>query len=370
MGPRLLLLYLESMPNVSVREMEISPEPTRPVNYGDALLSPSKKRLAENCSCRLFAYTRGWPNKWPVFGTLGFLIGSITFITLSEVVQANRGNLGQIVSNDLNPSCTDFGNTKAEQSFALDIAYGNFTFTQAKVIDVTWDTVVGQGGRLVHGWILYCCIIYPLLVLAMETYTATYPYYATLSFSKASFETLVQLLKTLHITKSYSVLLCTILLIYTLAYTLSFSLIWGTATGYISLSHKLYAMPGGDIIPLNSGDLSLCWVLDPTKLGISAPHIEVGPNFSDILSTQRPASQEQYDVCLNIFRPGIPSGSTYNLIYDVDGGWRANPMGITIWDLVSRKDRLSSENFKNIQNCELYPNYNYSKKTLSYWILM
>ncbi|KAI0445077.1 hypothetical protein F4803DRAFT_571868 [Xylaria telfairii] len=294
---------------------------------------------------------------------LSFLIGSIASGILSQVIQAKRSTRGQIFSDNLSPSCTDFGSSASEKNFALDLAYGNFTFTQAKIIDATWDTVIGQGGRLLHGWILYRCIIYPLLVLAMEISTITYPYYTSLSFSKVSFDTLLQLLKTLDLTRSYSVLLCTILLIYALGYTLLFPLIWGTATGYLSLSHKLYAMPDGDIVPLNSGNLSLCWVLDPTRseLPITTPHIEVGPNFSALLSARPPASDPESNTCLNI--SDSHSGSNfrhsgkYNLQYDFSG-WRvkstySNTWESTIWSFLEGMNKTNSENFINIQRYAL-----------------
>ncbi|KAI1128706.1 hypothetical protein F5Y10DRAFT_291740 [Nemania abortiva] len=328
-------------------------ESTFPINNGNIAPDTSGNCLAEEDSCRLTASPSQWFTKGLIFRTLPFLLGSIVFIILSEVIRAKQKLLGQDLSDDLNPSCTDFGNSAAEQRFALDLAFGNFTFTQAKLIDATWDTVIGQGGRLVHGWILYCCIIYPLLVLAMEISTVTYPYYTTLSFSKASFETLIQLLRALHITKSYSVLLCSILLIYSLTYTLFFSVIWGTATGYLSLSHKLYALPGGEIIPLNSGNLSLCWVLDPTRFGLPTPHVEIGPNFSDILSTQRSSSLNESDVCLNISKPDLSDWSKYKLRYDTSGWNFKNTTGSSIWDLFAVKTESNSANFINIQRYAL-----------------
>ncbi|KAI0185034.1 hypothetical protein EV127DRAFT_503418 [Xylaria flabelliformis] len=304
-------------------------------------------------------WLESWPRKWPFFITLAFLTGSIVSCVLSGVVQAKRSTIGQLFSDDLNPSCTDFGSSAAERTFALDLAYGNFTFTQAKIIDATWDTVIGQGGRLLHGWILYRCIIYPLLVVALEISTVTYPFYTTLSFSKASFETLLQLLRISHLPRSYSVLLCTILLIYALAYTLFFPLVWGTATGYLSLSHKLYAMPGGDIVPLNSENLTLCWVLDPTRpeLPMTTPHIEVGPAFSTIFATRPPSPSKNNNICLNILHSDSQDPEVYDLKYDFSD-WRfksvkSSSWDITIWDFLEGTKATSSENFMNIQKYAL-----------------
>ncbi|KAI1363668.1 hypothetical protein F5Y08DRAFT_354276, partial [Xylaria arbuscula] len=236
-----------------------------------------------------------------------------------------------------------------EQHLALDLTYGNFTFTQAKVIDVAWDTVIGQGGRLFHGWILYRCIIYPLLVLAMEISTVTYPYYTTLSFSQASFKTLVESFKMLRLTRSYSILFCTILLIYTLTYTLLFPLVWSAATGYVSLSHKLYAMPGDEIVSLDSEHLSLCWVLDPTKLNLSAPLIEIGPDFSTLLSNSgRTSDNSVRESCLNLTNQDSGKWRKLDLQYG-STGWKAKSADRTIWDVLQATEVELSQNFVNIQ---------------------
>ncbi|KAI0543773.1 hypothetical protein F4679DRAFT_82893 [Xylaria curta] len=336
---------------------------TESITQVHVLSAASKEDPSGRYNCHFLAHgcrwLESWSKKWPFFITLAFFIGSIVSGVLSGVVQAKRSTLGQIFSDDLNPSCTDLGSSAAERTFALDLAYGNFTFTQAKIIDATWDTVIGQGGRLVHGWILYRCIIYPLLVVALEISTVTYPFYTTLSFSKASFETLLQLLKISHLPRSYSVLLCTILLTYALAYTLFFPLIWGTATGYLSLSHKLYAMPGGDIVPLNSGNLSLCWVLDPTRpeLPMNTRHIELGPTFSTILAARPSSPDKSSNTCLNISHSDSRDPEMYDLQYDF-GGWRFKSMksslwDATIWNFLEGANATSSENFMNIQKYAL-----------------
>ncbi|KAI1314060.1 hypothetical protein F5Y03DRAFT_336030 [Xylaria venustula] len=339
-----------------VWHMELFADPMTPAHYGDVASMTSKEHLDKKHSHRFLHYIRWLSQNGPILKTSAFLTGSIVFSVLSHIVQTKQSPLIQQFSSSLSPSCTDFGDSVEEQRFALDLAYGNFTFTQAKIIDVTWDTVVGQGGRFLHAWILYRCIIYPLLVLAMEISTVTYPYYTTLSFSSASFETLAQVLKTRHLTSSWSILLCTISLTYSLIYTLFFSLIWGAATGYLSLSHKLYAMPGGDIIPLTSEDLSLCWVLDPTRHelhnDVTTPHIEVGPNFSEILSTSLPSSQNPIDLCLNITEPRHNNSQQYQLQYGF-GGWTLKSAGSTIWDVIAIMGETGFENFFNIQKYAL-----------------
>ncbi|KAI8631746.1 hypothetical protein F5Y19DRAFT_493605 [Xylariaceae sp. FL1651] len=327
--------------------MEPISHPPAPENIEESSLNPAKPHIAKRYNFNLLTCINRSSRTWLIVSTILGLLVSVGLIILSEVVKANSS---RIYSDDLQPSCTDLGSSASEHIFALDLAFGNFTFTQAKIIDVVWDTVIGQGGRFLHGWILYRCIIYPLLVLALETSTVTYAYYTTLAFSNASVETLWQLIKTFPFIRSLSVFLCTILLIYTLGYTLFFSVIWSTATGYLSLSHKLYAMPDGEIVPLNTEDLSLCWVLEPGRLELPDAHIEIGPNFSAILPPQRSLTQDARNFNLNISENNGNSerrSQVYNLQFSL-GGWKLHSAADTIWNFFGPVFNDSSKNFLHL----------------------
>ncbi|KAI1379463.1 hypothetical protein F4677DRAFT_333655 [Hypoxylon crocopeplum] len=234
------------------------------------------------------------------------------------------------------PGCADEASNSAEQFFHLDLTFGNFTFTQAKLIDITWDTTIGQGGRLLHGYVFFRAVIYPLLVFAMETSSVTYHYYTMLSFSRTSIETLWELLSTLYSKKSYSVIICTISAIYSLAYIIVFPVIWSAATGYINQAHKLYAMPDGEIIQLNSEHLALCWVLDSSRLGLPTdrPYVEIGPDFSSIQSLAQPYKYTDSQFCFNISAQAAGGDNQHFMAKHLEytaGGWKIDTT-TTIWD--------------------------------------
>ncbi|KAI7773507.1 hypothetical protein LA080_010550 [Diaporthe eres] len=123
-----------------------------------------------------------------------FLLSTIAFAVASGLLKSSGKRLTRSYSDHFDPGCIDklgeSGSPAIEQAFDLDLTFGNFTFTHAKLIDVAWDTTIGQGGRLLHGWILYRCVMRRLLIDAMEYYCVTYKYYLTISWSRASFESL------------------------------------------------------------------------------------------------------------------------------------------------------------------------------------
>ncbi|KAI3339521.1 hypothetical protein F4824DRAFT_46876 [Ustulina deusta] len=117
--------------------------------------------------------------------------------------------------------------------------------------------------------------------------------------------------------------------------------------GHCHWIRKLYAMPGDEIVPLNSENLSPCWVLDPMRLGLSTPHVEVGPNFSAILShSQRASSRQKNDSCLS------SDQRAYDLQYG-SSGWRVKSAESTLWDFLAVAEEKSSENFMSIQRYAL-----------------
>lgn len=216
------------------------------------------------------------------------LLFTAGFAVSCGLIQSNTPKLARSYSDVFDAGCVDTlgdsESSKMAQVFELDMTFGKFIFTQAKVIDVVWDTTIGQGGRLLHGWILYRCVMRRLLIDAMEHHHVTFRYFFTVSWSRASLDSLWAILKDIVYMKGSTTILCTTLLVYALGYTLLFPVLWSAATGYFSLSHRLYAMPDATLVPLNTSDLALCWVLDGNRLNISRDHIELGPNFSALNS--------------------------------------------------------------------------------------
>ncbi|KAK8062994.1 hypothetical protein PG997_015091 [Apiospora hydei] len=292
--------------------------------------SNSTNTLADNVSTWRFTITG-----------LALSLGVIPFAELAAVFDLRCNN--------------DVGDS-IEQKFTLDMTFGSFTFSQAKTIDIAWDTVIGQGGRFLHGWIVYRFVLHPFLVILMERFSVTTDFYLAMSFSRSSFGTLWILVTSLRRRESATVFLGTLMVVYTLGYTLLFSVIWGAATGYVSLSQNFYPMPNGDVVPLNSPDLSLCWVLEDTRLGVSQPLVELGPNFADVGGSTKELTLDgvkypSAGLCLQ------ETADVNQTLHYSTGGWRRSN-ATTIWDYVAitgdaNSSRNSSLNIKSIRDYAL-----------------
>lgn len=52
--------------------------------------------------------------------------------------------------------CGGYSVPAVERSFYINLQIArDLSFTRAKLLDLAWDTIVGQGGRFLHGWVLY-----------------------------------------------------------------------------------------------------------------------------------------------------------------------------------------------------------------------
>jgi hypothetical protein len=125
--------------------------------------------------------------------------------------------------------------------FTINIAFGRFPFSRAKIIDAAWDVVVGRGGQFVAAAIAYRTLRRSF-TLTMENCTVTIPAVASLYFRQIQPESAGQLLHTMfwhwgsvHLTWRQlihvgRIRLCTQLFV--CIYVLLFAILVSVMTGY------------------------------------------------------------------------------------------------------------------------------------------
>ena len=78
--------------------------------------------------------------------------------------------------------------------FTPNLSFGRFNFTQAKVIDIAWDTLIGRGGQILLAWVNYR-VFNEWLVYHMELHLTSYKMYAAVAFKTTSLSALGVLAK-------------------------------------------------------------------------------------------------------------------------------------------------------------------------------
>lgn len=91
-------------------------------------------------------------------------ISLLVFELLAVVALTISGIKGLFMLPDLDlfsvppmtQDCGGYSVPAVERSFYINLQIArDLSFTRAKLLDLAWDTVVGQGGRFLHGWLLY-----------------------------------------------------------------------------------------------------------------------------------------------------------------------------------------------------------------------
>jgi len=178
---------------------------------------------------------------------------------------------------------------KMESAFQITIPIlRNLSFAQAKLIDLAWDIVIGHGGRLLHGWVLYhatCRVITWIL----ERSGLRYSFLLNTLFQWSSLSGLWSLTKSLFEKQRPRVFVALALSTYAMTHVLLFNTIWGATTGYQSPTVEGFGMWDSDWVVKSSPTLRMCWLLDARgagELGL-VDRVILGPEFGSVFDSIR-----------------------------------------------------------------------------------
>ncbi|POS75917.1 hypothetical protein DHEL01_v205684 [Diaporthe helianthi] len=173
--------------------------------------------------------------------------------------------------------CGGYSVPAVERSFYinLQIAKG-LSFTRAKLLDLAWDTVVGQGGRFLHAWVIYE-VAASQLAWMMEYSLVPYYFQLDILFSTASLSALWSTLRFLGTRRPARAVFSAVWFLLAILYVLAFSSIWSAATGYLNPSKPAYMMDDHSYVTIDSASLNLCMTVDTARLNGTVPAVVRGP---------------------------------------------------------------------------------------------
>ena len=160
--------------------------------------------------------------------------------------------------------------TPTQKLFGINIRLGGtLTYEQAKGIDVAWDLVLGQGGRVLQAYLLYRVALDALTYL-MERSAVPFHLYANVSLSWPNswdgFWSIARVVFRKH--RWQSALVIAWLLLST-THVFGFVLLWESATGYINPSSQYYQLNNGALISHTSRNLVDCiYSADLQRIGL------------------------------------------------------------------------------------------------------
>lgn len=178
--------------------------------------------------------------------------------------------------------------TRWQSAFQINLrGAARLTFAQAKFIDLIFDLVVGQGGRLLLAAVSYI-VFMDALLRSMEITPVSYRLYASLVLSSTSLVATWQATKAVFTTKGWRAKMYLVWCALAMVYVLAFPTLIESATGYVSPSSPAFNLNNGQIITLDTEELKSCYnVTNATMLGFNNDTVQVlGPaaHIFDVVS--------------------------------------------------------------------------------------
>ncbi|KAJ9642497.1 hypothetical protein H2199_004878 [Coniosporium tulheliwenetii] len=158
----------------------------------------------------------------------------------------------------------------ADSFFTPTLAFGSFSFSTAKTIDIIWDLFIGRGGQAVLMYIAYR-VFTRSLVFSMESRPTPYQVFAAIAFDTVS-------MNTIHILGKECVApwqrtrrrrLTIVGLIFASSYILAFPTLISALTGYDATYRPYVNVTDGSMVPLSSFEDADWVVWDGSRVGLA-----------------------------------------------------------------------------------------------------
>ncbi|KAL8833414.1 MAG: hypothetical protein Q9176_007996 [Flavoplaca citrina] len=132
------------------------------------------------------------------------------------------------------------------------------SFAQAKFIDLVFDLIIGQGGRLLLAAVAYF-VFMDALLRSMETTAVSYKLYASLVFSSSSLIATWRAFKAIFSTKGWRAKIYLTWCALAMGYILVFPTLIESMTGYVSPSSAGFNLADGQFVTPDSDELKSCF---------------------------------------------------------------------------------------------------------------
>ena len=188
-----------------------------------------------------------------------------------------------------------------EKIFVIDLrSQSQLSFAQAKLIDVVWDLLIGQGGRLLLGWISYIVFMDGLARL-MERSAVSYTLYESIVFNTSSMTATWRALKAVSTNHGWRGRAFLGWFGLATTYVLGYSTLMSAATGYIAPSDARYPMPGGSLVASDSEDIKHCLLLhNGSAVNLPDDYLVPGPSDQE-LARYRQSPYDEFRSSFELF---------------------------------------------------------------------
>ncbi|KAL8697784.1 MAG: hypothetical protein Q9201_006931 [Fulgogasparrea decipioides] len=168
--------------------------------------------------------------------------------------------------------------SRMQSAFQINLrGTAHLSFAQAKFIDLLFDLVVGQGGRLLLAAVSYIVFMDALLRF-MEVTPISYNLYTSMVFSSTSLIATWRATKSIFTTRGWRAKMFLIWCALAMIYVLAFPTLIESATGYVQPSSAGFNINNGTFVTADSDNLTSCYnVSGGALIGLTNDTIAQGP---------------------------------------------------------------------------------------------
>ncbi|KAL8966473.1 MAG: hypothetical protein Q9197_005957 [Variospora fuerteventurae] len=235
--------------------------------------------------------------------------------------------------------------SRLQSAFQINLrGAAELSFGQAKFIDLVFDLLVGQGGRLLLAAVAYI-VFMDALLRSMEITPVPYQLYASLIFSSNSLIATWHSIRAVSTTKGWRAKAYLIWCALAMIYVLAFPTLIESATGYVSPSSAGFNIDNGTMVMATSNELTSCLnVTGGLAIGQSNnTFIAPGPP----VHVYDPAAHGSYpfNAAKDEIPPAVDNSSLYYALITAESGY-------------SYDHTNSSTNLTSYRNSKTYGIYN------------
>lgn len=176
----------------------------------------------------IFAFSLIWVCAIIPFIILGYVPGRASFF--NDVFTSKTLPCGETAYQPVNNTVSGI-----EGLFVLDATYGGFPFSTVKIIDITWDVMVGRGAQLLAWWISYK-VFSDAILRVIERHPTSYRVFFEICLHGPSFPALWTMLKDLFRTRSKRTWSLYFYMVWSIIYVITLPIMLSAMTGYTNTS--------------------------------------------------------------------------------------------------------------------------------------
>lgn len=195
-----------------------------------------------------------------------FLVIFFSIYTAWALDEPQDSWVGYVYEADSTPKCDLSTSSQGERMLAINIRKGPLSYTQARAIQISWDLVIGQGGRLLHTWLLLRTLS-DACVFLLERHGIPHDLYTALAITSSDFGIIISSARILTRKRNWQVIITATWALLSLTHALLFPVLWSGATGYLNPSANYCKGPSSELVECEK--IKPCFqVIDGSRIGL------------------------------------------------------------------------------------------------------